>query len=56
MEVTSESRGNVIATAEQENSDGGGSGGGCRNGSLLTAEVVDAGMMPGHPKGTHGKK
>ncbi len=56
MEATSESRGNVIATVEQENSDGGDSGGDCSNDSLLTAEVVDAGMMPGHSKGTPGKK
>ena len=43
-------------TVEQENPHGGNSGGGCSSDSLQTAELVDAGMMSGHSKGTPGKK
>ena len=56
MEVTSESHSNVKCTGEQEDSHYGDGGGGCSNDSLLTAEVVEAGMMSGHSKGTPGKK
>ena len=50
------SHSNVSCTAEQESSHGGDGGGGCSSDCLLTAELVDAGMMSGHPKGTSGKK
>ena len=43
------------ATVERENPDGGDSGGGYIRDSLQTAEVVEAGMMSGHSKGTPGK-
>ena len=55
MEVTSVSHSNVKCTVEQENSHDGDSGGGCSSDSLLTAELVEAGMMSGHSKGTPGK-
>ncbi len=55
MEVTSVSHSNVNCTGEQENSHYGDSGGGCSSDSLLTAELVEAGMMSGHSKGTPGK-
>ena len=43
-------------TVEQENPHGGNSGGGCSSDSLQTAELVEAGLMSGHSKGTPGKK
>ena len=56
MEVASVSHSNVKCTVEQENSHGGKSSGGCSSDGLQTAELVEAGMMPGHSKGIPGKK
>ncbi len=56
MEVTSVPHSIVSCTAEQESSHDGDGGGGCGSDSLLTTELVDAGMMSGHSKGTPGKK
>ena len=56
IELTFKSRSNVSDTVEQENPHGGNSGGGCSSDSLQTAELVEAGMTPGHSKGTPEKK